>query len=97
MFEGFLFLLQTEQLRACIILKEPQMMHISPQALFQEFLSQVMIPALFTWMICEHLAQLGTPHVSDCQDFNSVLEMQTSVDSIIVFQSDGGTADRRSL
>lgn len=41
MFEGFLFLVQTEQLRAFIILEEPQMMHIPPQALFQEFLSQV--------------------------------------------------------
>lgn len=56
-----------------------------------------MLPARLTWMLSEHLAQLGTPRVSDCQDFNSLLEMQTSVDSIIVFQSDGGTADRRSL
>lgn len=56
MFEGFwfvfslfffFFLEQAEQRHAFIILKEPQMMHISPQALFQqpkafvEFLSRV--------------------------------------------------------
>lgn len=43
MFEGFLFLLQTEQLHTFVILEEPQMMHISPPALFQEFLSKLRI------------------------------------------------------
>lgn len=67
-----------------------------------------MIPAgaIFKSMISEHLAQLGTPNVydwsqkSNCQDFNSVLEMQTSVESIIVCHlasQMGGDSDKRSL